>query len=99
MSKGEREGPRGWVLLLGLGVLAYAIVVVAVNSDRVSVDFVFFEAQTSLLFLFLLGVAVGIAGTLAFPRLYSRRRRKQSRKARDPGVDVGRRDEAERKSS
>jgi uncharacterized integral membrane protein len=62
-----------WVVL---GLIAlYVVAFVLKNDDKVDLDFVFFTAHVGLIWLLLLGFALGLAvGVLVVP-LYRRRRR------------------------
>ena len=67
--------PRLWLSLGGLVLLAaYVIYFVVANDDDVSVDFLFFEARTGLIWVILLALAIGIVGGVLLSQLYRRRR-------------------------
>ncbi len=44
------------------------------NSGKVSLDFIFFSARVGLIWLLLLGFALGVAGGALGSQLYRRRR-------------------------
>jgi uncharacterized integral membrane protein len=68
--------PRLYVLLVGLAlVVAYIIGFIVANSDRVSVNFVFFDARTSLIWLILLCFGSGLVAGVLLSQLYRRRNR------------------------
>jgi uncharacterized integral membrane protein len=68
--------PRLWVLIVGLVlVVAYVIGFIVANSDRVSVNFVFFDARTSLIWLILLCFGIGLVAGVLLSQLYRRRNR------------------------
>jgi uncharacterized integral membrane protein len=64
-----------WSLVL-VGLLAlYAVLLVVLNDEKVSVDFVFFSARISKLILILLCLGIGFVGGFLFDRWRERRRR------------------------
>ena len=66
--------PRLYAVLLGLLlVLAYLIAFVLQNRDEVGLDFVFFTANVSLIWLILLSVAIGVVTGVLLSQLYRRR--------------------------
>jgi uncharacterized integral membrane protein len=74
----ETFQPRLWLILGGLALLAiYIVAFVAQNNKRVTVDFVLFSADTSVIWLILLCVAIGVVGGLLLSQLERRRRRHQ----------------------
>jgi uncharacterized integral membrane protein len=75
----DRKARRGlagfsWktVALVALGI--YAVILIFVNSQRVKLDFVFFHAQTRLIFLVVLSMALGALVMWLFPRFRRRGR-------------------------
>jgi len=77
----EREGfvrrwqPRLYLRILVLGLLiAYGIAFVLENNKHVHVHFVLGTAQTSLIWLVLLSVALGLVLGVLLSQLYRRRR-------------------------
>jgi uncharacterized integral membrane protein len=71
----ETYQPRLWVTIAVLGLLlAYVIYFIAANDDEVSVKFLFAEAETSLIWVILLCLAIGIAAGVLLSQLYRRRR-------------------------
>ncbi len=72
-SSAKRDIP--WSLVL-VGLLAlYAVLLVVLNDEKVSVDFVFFSARISKLVLILLCLGIGFVGGFLFDRWRVRRRR------------------------
>ncbi len=72
----DRNQSQLWVLLGGLAlVFAYIVAFVIANSDPVEISFVVFSARTSLIWLIVLSVAIGIAGGVLLSQLYRRRSR------------------------
>ena len=70
----DRNQSQLWVLLGGLVlVFAYIVAFVIANSDPVEISFVIFSARTSLIWLIVLSVAIGIAGGVLLSQLYRRR--------------------------
>jgi uncharacterized integral membrane protein len=76
----EREQLRRWAPLVVLALIAVHIVAfVLKNDDKVDLDFVLFTARVGLIWLLLLGFALGlVVGVLVLP-LYRRRRRDRRR--------------------
>jgi uncharacterized integral membrane protein len=75
----EREFDQHWQpkLWLTIGVLiliaAYLIAFVIGNSDDASVNFIFAEARTSLIWVILLSLLAGLIGGILLSQLYRRR--------------------------
>ena len=75
----EREFDQHWQpkLWLTIGVLilisAYLIAFVIGNSDEASVNFIFAEARTSLIWVILLSLLAGLVGGIMLSQLYRRR--------------------------
>lgn len=64
--QGKRDTP--WTLI-GFGALAvYAVIVALLNSEKVSVDFLFFSTRIRLLVLIFLCLGVGFAAGFVFDR-------------------------------
>jgi uncharacterized integral membrane protein len=71
----ETYQPRLWITIVVLGLLlAYVIYFIAANDERVSVQFLFAEAETSLIWVILLCLVIGIAAGVLVSQLYRRRR-------------------------
>ena len=107
----EHWQPRLWLVVVGLLVLVvYLIAFVTQNSDEIRIDFVLFTASVSLIWLMLLGLAIGFVGGALVSQLYGRRTRRRSGRPQPPPrqrpgslgetdetrVDVARRDRTER---
>lgn len=60
------------VLLL---VVAYVVGFIVANSDRTSVSFVLFSTTTSLIWVILLSLVIGLVGGIVLSQLYRRRQR------------------------
>jgi uncharacterized integral membrane protein len=74
----ETFQPRLWLSVLGLVLIgAYIVAFIAQNNKRVTVHFVLFSAETSVIWVILLTLAIGIVGGLLLSQLYRRRGRKQ----------------------
>lgn len=79
MESREREFERTWQprlwFTIGLLILlaAYLIAFVAGNSDEASVNFIFGEATTSLIWVILLSVLVGLVAGVLLSQLHRRR--------------------------
>ena len=95
---GDRWQPLLYARLIALILLvAYAIAFVLENRTSVSVHFVLATVRTSLVWLILLALAVGLVGGILLAQL-ERRRRRRSHEGAQPGdsvADLGGRDEAE----
>jgi len=95
---GDRWQPLLYVRLFVLAALVgYAVAFVLENRTTVDVHFVFATVRTSLVWLILVALAVGVLGGILVAQL-ERRRRRRSQKSTEPGdavVDLGGRDEAE----
>jgi uncharacterized integral membrane protein len=76
----EGSGPGGlsWkaIALAALGI--YALLLISLNSNRVSVDFVFVSPRTRLIYLVVLCIALGMLIMWLVPR---RRRRRRDRRS------------------
>lgn len=64
-----------WRAILGAVALVYAVIFLLLNTDQVSISFVFFTAETSLLVLILLSMGLGALIALFAPAYWRRRRR------------------------
>jgi uncharacterized integral membrane protein len=74
----ETFQPRLWLTVGALVLIAaYIVAFVAENHKHVTMHFVFFSAQTSLIWVILLSLAIGIVGGLLLSQLERRRRRQQ----------------------
>jgi uncharacterized integral membrane protein len=75
----EETGHRQvtWKTILVLVIVVYAVLLIALNSKHVRLDFVFLHADTNLLFLVLLSMAVGALLGWLIPRYLQRRRTNQ----------------------
>jgi uncharacterized integral membrane protein len=70
----ETFQPRLWITILALGlIVAYLIAFVAKNDAEVKVHFVFFTVTTSVIWLILLGLAIGIVVGVLVSQLERRR--------------------------
>ena len=71
--------PRLWVTL-GLLILigAYLIAFIVANDEEASVDFVFGEARTSLIWVILLSLLAGLLGGVLLSQLHGRRQARRS---------------------
>jgi uncharacterized integral membrane protein len=68
--------PRLYAILIGLALIVlWLIAFVVKNDDRVQIDFVLFSAQTGLIWLLILLLAIGFLGGVLASQLYRRRRR------------------------
>ena len=74
----ETFQPRLWLIVVGLAaIVAYLVAFVAENNKSVKVHFVFYTGQTSVIWLVLLSLAVGLVVGLLLSQLERRRRRHQ----------------------
>jgi len=71
--------PRLWITL-GLLILiaGYLIAFVVGNSEEASVNFVFGEARTSLIWVILLSLLAGLVGGVLLSQLHRRRQARRS---------------------
>ena len=70
--------PKLWLTVVALVlIVAYIVAFVAENDARVNVHIVFFTAHTSVIWLILFCLAIGIVGGLLVSQLYRRRRGNQ----------------------
>ena len=68
--------PRLWLVIVGLALLGlYVIAFIVRNDDRVTIDFLLFSANTSLIWLVILSVTIGIVAGVLLSQLYRRRAR------------------------
>lgn len=68
--------PKLWVALGGLVlVAAYAVAFVVANDTEVDVSFVVFSARTSVIWVILLSLAIGLVAGALVAQLYRRRSR------------------------
>ena len=68
--------PRLYAVLIALVLItAWLIAFIVKNTDRVQIDFVFFSAQTGVIWLIILLLAIGFLGGILLSQLYRRRRR------------------------
>lgn len=80
IDKDTREAiqPRLWGLLVALAVLvAYIVTFVVENHKKVTVHFVVFTTHTSVIWLILLSLLIGLVGGILLSQLERRRRRHQ----------------------
>jgi uncharacterized integral membrane protein len=77
--------PRLWITL-GLLILigAYLIGFVVGNDQEASVDFVFAEARTSLIWVILLSLLAGLVGGVLLSQLHGRRQRRKDARMETP---------------
>ncbi len=76
------SAPTPWRAILGAVALVYAVIFLLLNTDQVSISFVFFTAETSLLFLILLSMGLGALIALFVPAYWRRRQRDEARRRR-----------------
>jgi uncharacterized integral membrane protein len=74
----ETFQPRLWLIVGGLVLLlAYVVAFIAQNHKSVTVHFVLVSAKTSVIWLILLSLAIGLIAGLLLSQLERRRGRKQ----------------------
>jgi uncharacterized integral membrane protein len=72
----ETFQPRLWLIVAGLAaIVAYLVAFVAENNKSVKVHFVFYTGETSVIWLVLLSLAIGLVAGLLLSQLERRRRR------------------------
>ena len=75
----ENWQPKLYGRLIALGLLiAYAIAFVLENRASVHIHFVFATASVSLIWLILLGIAIGVTAGVLLAQLDRRRRRRRT---------------------
>jgi uncharacterized integral membrane protein len=75
----ETFQPRLWLIVGGLVLIAaYVVAFIAENDKSVTVHFVFYSARTSVIWLVILSLAIGVVGGLLLSQLERRRRRQKS---------------------
>ncbi len=80
--------PRLWALLVALVLIAgYVIAFIVSNTDEVDVNFLFASPRTSLIWVILLSVAIGLVAGVLLSQLYARRRRRQGSVQKMPTAD------------
>lgn len=81
----EAWQPRLYALLVGLSlVIAYVVAFVVKNDDEVNIDFVLFSTETTLIWLILLNLGLGILIGVLLSQLYRRRRGERRTEPRRP---------------
>ena len=74
----ETFQPRLWLIVGGLVLIAaYVVAFIAENDKSVTVHFVFYSARTSVIWLVILSLAIGVVGGLLLSQLERRRRRQK----------------------
>jgi uncharacterized integral membrane protein len=67
--------PRLYASIIGLVlIVGWVIAFIIKNNDEISIDFVLFDAHTSLIWLIILLLAIGFLGGVLLSQLYRRRR-------------------------
>ena len=75
----ETFQPRLWLTVVGLVLIgAYIVAFIAENNKKVTVHFVFFSAHTSVIWVVLLTLVIGLVAGLLLSQLVRRRGRRQS---------------------
>ena len=74
----EEFQPRLWAVVAGLAlIVVYVIAFIAENTKRVSIRFVLFTAHTSVIWLVVLSLAIGLVAGLLLSQLERRRRKRR----------------------
>jgi uncharacterized integral membrane protein len=74
----ETFQPRLWLIVGGLVLIgAWVVAFIAENNKHVTVHFVLFSAETSVIWVMLLTLVIGVVGGLLLSQLVRRRSRKQ----------------------
>ena len=75
----ETFQPRLWLIVGGLVlIVAYIVAFVAENTKSVTVHFVFYSAHTSVIWVILLSLVIGLIGGVLVSQLARRRGRQKS---------------------
>jgi uncharacterized integral membrane protein len=68
--------PRLWAILVALALIAaYVIGFIVANTDETEINFLFASPRTSLIWVILLSLAIGLITGVLLSQLYSRRSR------------------------
>ena len=74
----ETFQPRLWLTVVALVLIgAYIVAFIAENNKKVTVHFVLFSAETSVIWVILFTLAIGVVGGMLLSQLMRRRGRKQ----------------------
>ena len=74
----ETFQPRLWLAVIGLALIgAYVVAFIAENNKHVTVHFVLLSANTSVIWVILLTLAIGLVGGMLLSQLVRRRGRKE----------------------
>ena len=74
----ETFQPRLWLVVAGLAlIVAYIAAFIAENNKNVTVHFVLLSAHTSVIWVILLSLAIGLIAGVLLSQLERRRRRQQ----------------------
>jgi len=85
----ETFQPRLWLIVGVLAlIIAYVVAFVAENNKRVTVHFVLFTTHTSVIWLVLLSLAIGLVGGVLLSQLERRRGRKQRGQKGNASTDL-----------
>lgn len=75
----ETFQPRLWFIVGGLVlIVAYLVAFIAENTKTVTIHFVFYSAHTSVIWVILLSLAIGLVGGVLVSQLERRRGRHKS---------------------
>lgn len=94
MESRERQFERNWQprlwVTLGLLILitGYLIAFVVGNDEQASVNFVFGEATTSLIWVILLSLLAGLIGGMLLSQLHRRRHVRQAEPTNEASVET-----------
>jgi len=76
----ETFQPRLWLIVGGLVlIVGYIVAFIAENTKHVTVHFVFYSAHTSVIWVILLALGIGLVGGVLVSQLERRRGRQKSR--------------------
>ena len=85
----ETFQPRLWLIVAALGlIIAYVVAFVAENNKSVTVHFVLFTTHTSVIWLILLSVGIGLVSGVLLSQLARRRRRQQLSQKGNASTDL-----------
>ena len=80
-ERGSGHRRISWKAIILAAVGIYALLLIILNAKTVSLDFVFFSQKTRVIFLVLLGMALGALIMLLVPRMRHGRKEKRSTSA------------------
>jgi uncharacterized integral membrane protein len=76
--------PRLWLIIVGLSaIFLYLLAFISLNDEQIEIEFVFFTASVSLIWVIVLVLGLGVLGGVLLSQLYRRRGRQQGGESPD----------------